>query len=260
MAQATRVDQLTLSDYLQRGIREAAMWALICVALYLVLCLASYAPQDPGWSHVGHSDQIRNAGGPFGAWFADVSLSLFGYFAYLIPVMVAWSAYLVFRRVDEEPETRLHRLAIRWLGFFLTLGASCAFVDVHLQQLHAGLPNGAGGGVGQLIGGYLTGAFSPSGATLFMAALFLAGFSFFSGLSWLMALDGVGLVTLKVLRGVRPTLAQLWPRGPRGGGRPLAYVDEDLVDVAADFGPLAGSRLIQGPVADEPPSAPAITS
>ena len=41
MTQATRVGELTFSDYLQRGIREGAMWALICVALYLVLALAS---------------------------------------------------------------------------------------------------------------------------------------------------------------------------------------------------------------------------
>ena len=54
MTQATRVGTLTFGDYLQRGIREGAMWALVCVALYLLLALATYSPQDPAWSHVGY--------------------------------------------------------------------------------------------------------------------------------------------------------------------------------------------------------------
>jgi S-DNA-T family DNA segregation ATPase FtsK/SpoIIIE len=259
VAQATRVGQLTFSDYLQRGIREAAMWTLICAALYLIICLGSYSPQDPGWTHVGHSDQIRNAGGPFGAWFADVSLSLFGYFAYLVPVMVAWSAYLVFRRADEEPETRLHILALRWFGFFLTLGAGCAFVDVHLSEIHGGLPNGGGGGMGQLIGGYLAGTFSPSGATLFLAALFLAGFTFFSGLSWLMALDGIGWATLALVRGVGNAFAGLLRPRSQGDDADadavLPGIDEDRTEGDRQI----DSRLIEELGMDgaaEPPATP----
>lgn len=81
MAQATRSGQLTFSDYVERALREGAMWALMCVALYLVLSLASYSPQDAGWSYVGETDRVTNAGGRTGAWFADAGLYLFGYFA-----------------------------------------------------------------------------------------------------------------------------------------------------------------------------------
>ena len=216
MEQATRIGQLTFSDYIQRGVREAAMWTLVCVAAYLIICLAYYAPQDPGWSHVGPGEQIRNAGGPFGAWFADVSLSLFGYFAYLFPIMIAWSAYLVFRRGEDEPEVRIQLLALRWIGFFLTLVAGCALVEVHLGDLAGGLPNGAGGGIGQLIGGHLIAVFNPSGATLLLAALFLAGFTFFSGVSWLAVLDLVGGVTLALIRIGRTVLLGPWRSRSRG--------------------------------------------
>ena len=44
-------------------------------------------------------DVIR-AGGRIGAWFSDVLLYLFGLLAYLFPVMVGWSAVLVFRNLD----------------------------------------------------------------------------------------------------------------------------------------------------------------
>ena len=214
MTQATRIGTLTFSDYLQRGIRESAMWALICVALYLLLALTSYSPQDPGWSHIGHGDLVGNAGGRTGAWFSDVALYLFGFCAYLIPVMVAFSGYLVFRKPEPEPETRLHKLALRWFGFFFTLAAGCAFASIHLPQIGTGLPNGAGGGLGLLIGEYMVPAFSPKGATIFLLGLFLAGFRLFTGISWLSVLDALGGSVLALMRWVRYSPPALWRQNP----------------------------------------------
>jgi len=200
LAQATRVGQLTFSDYVERAVREGAMWALVCVALYLVLSLVSYSPQDPGWSHIGQIDHVANAGGRVGAWFADVAFFLFGIFAYLIPIMVAWSAYLVFRRPDPDADTQIHLLALRWLGFFITLAAGSSLASLHLPDLIQDLPNGVGGGLGLLIAESMTGVFSPTGATLFLAGIFLAGFTLFSGTSWFAVLDAIGAACLAAVR------------------------------------------------------------
>ncbi len=239
MTQATRVGELGFSDYLQRGIREGAMWALICVAAYLVLALASYSPQDPGWSHVGHGELVGNAGGRAGAWFSDVALYLFGFLAYLIPVMVAWSGYLVFRKPESEPETRLHKLALRWFGFFFTLAAGCAFASIHLPGIGADLPNGTGGGLGLLIGERMIQAFSEKGATLFLVGLFLAGFRLFTGVSWLSVLDGLGGSILTLSRWVRDGLRVLRPRRLIKQGEPQSSepVLLEAPDVAEPFHP-----------------------
>ena len=66
MAQATRHGHLTFSDHVERVLREGAMWTLMCVALYLVLSLASYAPDDPGWSYVGETAEVTEATEPTG--------------------------------------------------------------------------------------------------------------------------------------------------------------------------------------------------
>ncbi len=200
MAQATRVGQLTFSDYFQRVVREAIMWALFAVALFLAACLFSYAPEDPGWTHIEPINQVQNLGGPFGAWFADVVLSLFGYFAYLLPIAIAWTAWLTLRGMDDEAETRVQRLALRLLGFVLTLGAGSALAGILLQGIPVALPNGIGGGVGQLVGGKLVANFHQSGASLLLAPLLLAGITFFTGLSWLAVLDGIGWLTLWLWR------------------------------------------------------------
>jgi len=59
-------------------------------------------PADPGWSRSSAMSGIRNAGGVAGAWFADVALYLLGYLAYLIPVLIGYSGWLLFSRRGDE--------------------------------------------------------------------------------------------------------------------------------------------------------------
>ncbi len=191
--------------YLGRGLREGALWMLVCSALYLLISLTTYSPQDPGWSYVGPGAAVENAGGRVGAWFADVLLYLFGVFAYLFPIMVAWSGALAFRRRAVDVADNIHILALRWLGFVLTLIAGTALVDLHLGQQGMVLPAGPGGVLGQFFHEFLVAGFNPAGASLFLAALFLSGFTLFTGLSWLTIMDYVGGWTLD-------GLAFLWLR------------------------------------------------
>jgi DNA segregation ATPase FtsK/SpoIIIE, S-DNA-T family len=209
MAQATRNGQLTFSEHVERALREGAMWTLICVALYLILALASYAPEDPGWSYVGGTSQVTNAGGRAGAWFADVTLFLFGFFAYLLPLMVAFSAWVVFRGRDAESRPRTWMLAVRWIGFLITLAAGCGYATLHLPALGAQLPNGTGGGLGHFVSGWMLDRFSGSGTEVLLAGAFLFGFTLFSGISWLALLNSLGDGVLQALR-------LLWSLARRG--------------------------------------------
>lgn len=200
MTQATRIGHLTLGDYLDRAWREGAMWTLICAALYLMLALASYSPDDPGWSYVGAGNGVANIAGPFGAWFADFALYLFGLLAYLIPVMIAWSGYLVFRQRAEEPETKLYWLTLRWVGFIMLLVAGSALASLYLPEWMDRLPNGAGGGLGLFVFERAGIAFGTSGTLLFLGALFFTGTILSTGLSPLLLVDMVGAGTLSMLR------------------------------------------------------------
>ena len=72
---------------LARGSREGALLVISAVAVYLLVSLASYHPGDPGWSNAGHVDRVANRGGIAGAWLADVLLYLFGFMAYVFPLI-----------------------------------------------------------------------------------------------------------------------------------------------------------------------------
>ncbi len=245
MAQATRFGQLTFSDYVERALREGAMWTLMVVALYLVLALASYSPDDPGWSYVGDVSQVSNSAGRAGAWFADVALFLFGFFAYLLPVMVGWSAWLVFRGRGEEPAPRTWILALRWIGFFITIVAGCGYAAIHLAELGAPLPNGAGGGLGLFVSHYMLAAFNARGTDLLLGGALLVGFTLSSGISWLKVVDSTGGAVLQavgwVSNVVQAVAARLVPRREADTAAEQPGLPEalNLIDAPTEFdGPI----------------------
>jgi S-DNA-T family DNA segregation ATPase FtsK/SpoIIIE len=194
LAQARRKkeEKGRLAQHVTRGLREAALLILGTLGIYLLVSLASYHSLDPGWSHSGTSHGIRNSGGVVGAWLADILLYLLGYLAYLLPVMLAYSGWLVFKGRSPGGGIDLHILAIRWSGFLLTVGAGCGLATLEFGLPSGVMPAGAGGVLGSVVGSGLAGLFSPVGANLFLLALFLTGVTLFTGLSWLSVMDFTG--------------------------------------------------------------------
>jgi S-DNA-T family DNA segregation ATPase FtsK/SpoIIIE len=199
LAQARRKKAETqkIHPQVSKGLREVTLFVLSALAVYLLLSLMSYHPQDPGWSHSGPTGAIRNYGGVVGAWFADVFLYLLGYLAYLFPLMVAFSGWLVFRGRSASGGIDLHVLAVRWSGFLLTVASGCGLATLHFDSAPGALPLDAGGVFGNLVGHGLDALFSFMGATLFLLALFLSGVTLFTGLSWLSLMDWTGKMTLQ---------------------------------------------------------------
>ena len=194
MAQATRKKdpRPPLAPRLIRLLREVALYIFGAVALYMLVALGSYESADPAWSHEGGSEAVRNFGGPFGAWLADVLLNLFGYLAYLMPIGVAWIGLRIYlHRRDENPVDVRHKL-LTSLGGTLLLVGGCGLAALHFTDPGAASPFGSGGLLGDQVGMALVSAFSFIGATIFMLALFLSGVSLFTGLSWLRVMDWVG--------------------------------------------------------------------
>jgi len=132
LAQARRKksDPGKLTHQVTRGLREGALLILGALATYLLVSLASYHPADPGWSHSSTVTDIHNAGGVVGAWLGDILLYLLGYLAYLLPIMIAYSGWLVFKGRTPTGGIDLHILSIRWSGFLLTVGAGCGLATL----------------------------------------------------------------------------------------------------------------------------------
>ncbi len=181
---------------LPRGLRESVLLILVALGAYLMLALLTYLPSDPGWAQASFDQAVNNLGGKAGAWFADLFFFLFGYLAYLAPVMVAYSGWLLYQGGTDTQAIDYRTLGLRWAGFLLTLAAGCGLAALHFQP--AFLPDTAGGVLGNIVGSGFLAVFNYVGATLLLLALFFAGITVFSHFSLLWLLDMTGKYILKI--------------------------------------------------------------
>ncbi len=188
--------------FLGPRLREGAFIAVSAICLYMVLALVTYSPNDPGWSATGTGSRIANAGGPTGAWLADVAFSLVGFAAYLIPVLLAYRAVVILLQRHEGRPFDWVTFGIRALGLVLVMIAGTALAAMN-DLGRSGLPQGAGGILGQAIGDAFTLAFSEIGSRLILLAVFLFGMTIFTDLSWLKLMDTLGRWTMTALQRVR---------------------------------------------------------
>ncbi len=181
-----------LTAAVSRALRESAVIALAIVALTLFVALASYSPDDPGFSYTGNAAPIHNRIGVAGAWVSDVLFFLFGWPAFLLPVVMALAAWGLQRRAYAVTVSRMNT-AVRAAGFVLLLAASCGLTMLHWE---AGLlRQTAGGVVGGLVGKGLASWLDPLGATLLLIAAWMAGLSVAFHVSWLTVMDRMGALT-----------------------------------------------------------------
>ena len=176
-------------------LRESWWFALLALALYLLLILSTYHRADPGWSQSLSADSIENAGGLVGAYLADLLLYVFGLSAYWWVVFCGAMVWLGFRRIETVPETDRRSYAVAAIGFMAVLIASSGIEAIRMHSLQANLPLAPGGILGAVIGDTLSASLGFTGGTLILLVLFFAGLNLFTRVSWLTAIECLGAWT-----------------------------------------------------------------
>ncbi|HEY3520919.1 MAG TPA: DNA translocase FtsK 4TM domain-containing protein [Rhodanobacteraceae bacterium] len=199
MARAKAINQSVrdTGERTRRILREAAVLLLLPVALYLLVCLVSHNPADPGWSHTAEASAVHNFGGTVGAYLADLLLYLFGDIAYAFPILLGVLSIGVLRGWRSADRSALEP-TLRLIGFVAFFVAGCGLAWLHDSGLND-LPAGSGGILGQLVGSGLMRGFAALGATLFLLALFLIAVTLATGLSWFKLMDAIGRSLLAAL-------------------------------------------------------------
>ncbi|WP_267118679.1 DNA translocase FtsK 4TM domain-containing protein, partial [Xanthomonas sacchari] len=100
---------------------------------------------------------VHSMGGKFGAWIADVLLQLFGYVAFLLPVVIGAISWMALFGMDQDGDGEADLgPALRLVGIVGFLIAATGLL--HLR-LFAGDVAGAGGIPGKLVGNSLGAGF-----------------------------------------------------------------------------------------------------
>ena len=176
------------------GIAKEAWWLLFSVVgLYLALILATYYHDDPSWTHSASEHAIvHNAGGAVGAWLSDMMLYLFGFSAWWFAVFAFYAIWLVYLRLDVVAQGRKPLLFLNFFGFGLLIFSSSCLEYGHLIHLPANLPQDAGGVVGNIFDTMIRDSLGFVGSTLVLLFGFAAGFSLFTGWSWILIIEKFG--------------------------------------------------------------------
>ena len=175
-----------------RLLRESSGLALMGAALYLVLIFYGYDRTDPGWSHSGNGTPVHNAGGPVGAWMADLLLSLFGISSWWWVLFFVYLASWNFRRLDVSSIFDRRPLIVSAIGFTTLLASSSSFEALRLHSIKFLLPQTPGGMLGGISSSALSHSLGFTGATLLLMVLMAIGFSLFTGLSWIRFIEKFG--------------------------------------------------------------------
>ncbi|MGH8480535.1 MAG: DNA translocase FtsK [Gammaproteobacteria bacterium] len=204
---------IALNGHLARHLKEGGLLALCAVACFVFVAFLTYNPADPAWTHTGtHVGRaISNKAGVAGAWIADIALHLFGYVAYLFPIALSFSAWLLFKGLRSEDGPDYLYGVTRLVGFLLTVVLGTGLVWAHLDWGDA-LPYHGAGIVGGLVGREVGATFGHLGGTLLMLAMFLTGVTLFTGLSWFRAMDITGRWVLRGVDLVRNALGSVTDR------------------------------------------------
>ena len=184
-------------DIMMVRIKEGSFILLIALAIFLLISLWSYSPNDPGWTVATGNNHVENASGLAGAWFASRFLHLFGYLAFLFPFTVIYSGILLFKGRKSTLPNSVAFWSFRLFGLLFTLLLGSAISALHFVE--PSMENGymAGGILGRVIGDLLLGWFNPIGATLLLLASFFASLTLFTGISWFQLMDWIGKMTLQ---------------------------------------------------------------
>jgi len=204
-AAATLANTAAIS-HMSRLMREVGGIVCLFTALFAVLALMTFHMDDPGWSHTGSDMEIRNSMGRAGAWFADVTFYMFGFMAYLIPLVIALSGWLLFRG-EKKTATEVYRpyAFVRVIGVTLMLLSASGLADLHFAVSEGALPRGTfGGGIlGTAVAWRLVAFLHHLGTTLLLLALFFSSLTLAFGTSWLQLVETLGGGMLKIIGGLQ---------------------------------------------------------
>lgn len=186
-------EQPLLSPRFKELSAEVLVFVFGAIALYALLSLATYNPNDPAWSHSnGNNESVANLGGSVGAKFSDGLLNGFGYISFLVPGLILLAGVRFYLRRHRSVESSFLSYIIVFVGFVMTVMGGCGIENLHFNHASADMPFIAGGFMGAGLNSFAVESFGYVGSTLIMVTLFITGITIFTGLSWFWLMDVIG--------------------------------------------------------------------
>lgn len=164
-------------------------------SVYLIIALFTFDSADPSWTQTAWHAIIHNAGGRMGAWAADILFFCCGVVAYFLPITILIFCWLIAHQYYQDGQIDYFTLALKLIGIVALVLSSCTLAAMNIDDLYY---FSSGGVLGSMLASFMVNQFNHIGTTLLFLAIWGAGFSLFTGWSWLMILEKIGWTTFYV--------------------------------------------------------------
>ena len=210
-------DSRGLNPRALRAIRDAGTVAGWAVALFALLALATFSPDDSWWladTDARAQSETQNAGGRVGAQLSATLLAAFGWSAFVLCAALLLGWHVLLGRVGDARSAWMQKVAgahgpaeaLAWgwtlLGIVLLMLSSSALEARRFAGSGESLlPFKPGGVVGQFANDAMTYLFGEVGGSLLLAAAWMMSWSLAAGVSWPMFFEKTGrLAEVAVLK------------------------------------------------------------
>jgi len=183
---------------LQNPAIEVAGIILIGFAIFLSCCLLTYYPDDPSFS-TGYSqlpEKISNLGGLVGSYVSSWLFQMLGLAGYLIPVVI----FLLSIKILYEPDFP-YMFYVRFSLYILLIVCIQTLMSLYFGRLDFYRYNfDAGGIVGILLSGILTGYLNVFGAYLLLVIMLLLIIMVITRVSYVHLWNGLSVKVLSKIK------------------------------------------------------------
>ena len=163
---------------------EVLFIALSTLGLVYFAALVTYSPTENPWSgDVELTEPVINLAGVFGAYLGDISLSILGYSAYLIPISLIWLGYNIHKNTGQKPANRSVSM-IRLVAMIVMVAFSAAILAQNTTDP-------AGGWIGEMMHGYFGTLFGSASFIVYLSIMMIS-FSIASTASWANIFNSTG--------------------------------------------------------------------
>lgn len=220
--------------------REGLFIIIAAFSIFLLIALLTFHLAEFNKIIGFHPQQYQDAVGRAGTVFAHVLYFLFGYIAYLFPILLSISAWHACRESKDENQNSYQFNLLRLIGFIAIIIASCGLLDVEIKHFYGQLSFYSGGIFGHAISIGLASMVNRVGEIVLLFGLLLSGITLFTGFSWMNVIEVTGYLSLLGLS----SIASLWAiwRSKRSS--------EDLIK------PIKSVRDVQEPIISVPDAEP----
>lgn len=177
----------------QHYILNMVLGCFMVFSIFIAVSIFTYDPADAGWTQSSTVQVTNNFAGPLGALIADTCFFIFGFGAYLVPILFLCKALSIYVTHRKKTQLCFWNISFRIIAILLLIISSCALASLNVDD-NANFSSG--GLIGSLIVYQSNIYVNVIALTFIMLIVWIIGFTLLTTWSPLLVAEKIGEIVL----------------------------------------------------------------